>query len=475
MKYKFVLTFIIILAIFVRVYRVSDLLGFWYDQGRDALVIWDLLYNHKFFLIGPTTGIAGIFRGPWYYWLIAPFYFLGSGNPVYPSISLGLTTVLAGYISYKIAIQIGGQRAGMAALIISCFSYNLVLSSRWLSNPTPMFLISTGLMYFLLRVFNGHKLSWIPVGFLLGQAMQFGSATEIFLFPGIFIIWLINKNIRPNFKVFALSLLGVLIGFAPQIIFDIRHDGILRQGIAKFFIDDGSFKISFWDTIKIRIPFYYQMFSSKLFISNKFIGGLFLMISLLGFRKLSRKFWYLAIIFVAPLIGMLFFQGNKGNVYDYYFTGFYLVFVVLFSVLISRWKPVFLAFTAFFLYENVPPLMSYLRTPMEDYSLVTLSNELKAVDWIYVDTGSIPFNTDFYVPPMIPYSYQYLVQWRGKTRYNNQPTIPLVKRLYTIQEPDSAHQTLLDTWMTRQSYFSSVEVTKLFGPLTVQRRARHDY
>ena len=49
---------VLLFAIFLRVYRIGDLLGFHYDQGRDALVIWDLIKNGKLFLIGPTTGLA---------------------------------------------------------------------------------------------------------------------------------------------------------------------------------------------------------------------------------------------------------------------------------------------------------------------------------------------------------------------------------------------------------------------------------
>jgi len=98
---EFVAVFLILsLAFFLRVYRIDQLLGFYYDQGRDALVIWDLIHNGKFFLIGPTTGIEGVFRGPFYYYLITPFYWLGNGNPVWPSVFLSLTTVFASFLLY---------------------------------------------------------------------------------------------------------------------------------------------------------------------------------------------------------------------------------------------------------------------------------------------------------------------------------------------------------------------------------------
>src|SRR5260221_14327399 len=91
----FILSIILIAGFFVRVYRLPEVLGFYFDQGRDALVIWDLIHSHKFFLIGPTTGLAGIFRGPYYYYLLVPFYWLGGGNSVISAIFLALTTVIA--------------------------------------------------------------------------------------------------------------------------------------------------------------------------------------------------------------------------------------------------------------------------------------------------------------------------------------------------------------------------------------------
>jgi hypothetical protein len=81
------LSILLCVALWFRVYRIDQVLGFYFDQGRDANVILDLLQFHKFFLIGPTTGIAGIFRGPFYYYLITPAYFLGNGSEL---IILGL-------------------------------------------------------------------------------------------------------------------------------------------------------------------------------------------------------------------------------------------------------------------------------------------------------------------------------------------------------------------------------------------------
>src|SRR3989304_7653042 len=122
---KLLLGILLFAALIVRLYRLDSLLGFWYDQGRDALVIWDFIHNGKLFLVGPITGIEGIFRGPWYSWLITPFYFLGGGDPVWPAVFLVLTSVFALYILYKVGSEIGGKAVALLSVFIASFSYYL--------------------------------------------------------------------------------------------------------------------------------------------------------------------------------------------------------------------------------------------------------------------------------------------------------------------------------------------------------------
>jgi len=474
MMTKIILILILGLALFLRVYRTQDFLGFWFDQGRDAKVIWEFIHNGKFFLVGPVTGIAGIFRGPWYYWLITPFYWLGNGNPVWPAVFLSLTTVFAIYLVYKITSRVADSRVGLLAAFIAAVSFPLMHASRWLSNPTPMFVISMLLVYFLFKVLDGKKWAWIAVGFLFGQAMQFGSATEIFIIPAL-IIYFFNKPTRPDLKILTFSLLAVLICFLPQIIFDFRHQGILSQNIVKFFIADKSFQLSFLDTLKVRLPFYVNTFSSKLFPTNLLAAYLFLPLAALHLRhKKSAHFNLLLTLFATPLIGMLFFHGNEGNVYDYYFTFFYLIFVIIFTVLLSRLgKIAVAAFLLVFLYQNLTQMQIFFSRQYPGY--ISLTPMLQAIDWIYKDANDRPFNSDAYVPPIIPHAYDYVFLWRGTTYYHRLPDTKLLTRLYTIVEPDDEHPQLRHTWLVRQSFFSSIEEEKSFGPVLVQRRYRHKF
>ena len=305
------------LGFFLRVYRIDSLLGFYYDQGRDALIIQEFLQRGKLFLIGPATGgIEGFFRGPWYYWLITPFYFLGKGNPVCPAVFLVLTVVFSLFLLYKLGEKLSGEGTGLIALLIGSFSYYLVNASRWLSNPTPMFLVSVLLVYSLFLILEGKKLAWLLLAFLLGMGMQFGGLAELFYFHAVLVFAIWQRKNFPGFKILILSFFLLCLVFAPQVFFDIRHQGILSTAIKKFLFEKESFRISFWVVLKVRTVFYFNLFASKIFPFNKILSGVtFVVVFLNAWRKrkeiFSNKYFVtLSLLLGAPLIGMVFFKAT---------------------------------------------------------------------------------------------------------------------------------------------------------------------
>jgi 4-amino-4-deoxy-L-arabinose transferase-like glycosyltransferase len=480
---------ILLAATFVRVYNVGTNLGFYFDQGRDALVIWDFWKNGNLFLIGPTTGIAGVFRGPWYYWLITPAYILGQGNPVFPAVFLSLTTVAAIFFLYLTAKELGNPVAGLIAGIITAFSYYIVVHSKWLSNPTPMLLISIMLLWALIRFVRGKggNYAFPLIGFLAGMAIQFGSASEIFYLPIIFIITIWKRKYLPNKKVLALSFVLFFISFVPQILFDALKGGVLSSAIIKFLFNEQSFKLSFWEVVGIRLSQYYQLFTSIITLAPFSYTLPFIFLGL-GIIWASPKkfiqndgFEVLLIFLLVPLVGMIFFQGNYGNVFDYYFSGLYFPAILLFSLpfglAFRNWGGKIAVFTFFVLFfqANTPVLANYLvhtRAPF------TFDDQKRAIEWIYENAGNEKFNVDVYVPPVIPHAYDYLLKWLPSTRDISLGTsgprqveeqVPLLFTLYELDPPSPGR---LEAWLTRQSTIGKVESEASFGAITVQRRER---
>lgn len=483
------LFFIFFLAFFLRVYRVDQILGFYFDQGRDANVIWELVHNQNFFLIGPTTGIAGIFRGPWYYWLITPFYFFGGGDPVWPAIFLSFTTVVAICFLYKLGKKIEDYETAILATILASFSSVFVYSARWLSNPTPMYLISMLTIYSLFMTTKGKQIWWIMTAFLWAMAMQFGSAAEIFYFPCILIFALLNKKTFPSFKTTILCALAFLIVFGPQIIFDFRNNHLLLQNIKNFVFSDQTFNLSILQVAQIRLEFYYDVLVNKFFPLRKDVANVFLVISafslLVNFKNLWKNhlFKILILFTFIPFLGMIFFQGNEGNVYDYYFTGYYFVYVLFFSVLLvalfkkSSARAILVSiFLLIFFSQNIPVIFFHLKMNTNSPESINFESQKKAIQWIYADAKDQDFNVDVYVPPVIPHAYDYLLKWYPTTpgfyKTNGKQTQSNVPLLYTLYESDSSHPERIGAWMDRQIGIGKVEYENQFGGIGVQRRKR---
>ncbi len=499
-KIKRFLTFknisVLLLLVFsfvVRIFRAGELLAFHYDQGRDALVIWDLINKGEFFLIGPTTGIAGIFRGPFYYYLIAPFYWLGGGNPILPEVFLILTSVFALILLFFLAKKIGGTLAGIIALILGGFSFEIVYASRWLSNPTPMLILSMILIWMMFLVYEGKKWAWMVISFVLGLSLfHFGSSGEVFYFPvvAIFAIWKFffskgkTKNI-PSLKTILISVGLFVFTVLPLILFNWKHGGILADNIKGFLVTGESFSLPTWRFVVGRLGLVLNYFSGLLFHSPYdkewvFLGGFGILVLYYLSRLIKNaRFNIVALTLAMPILGLIFFQGNYGNLYGYYLTGYYLIFILFVAVCLSfifksSWvgKVLVGVFLFYFLSHNYTNLKSYLTTSGRETDAIVLVNQKEAIDWIYKDVGEREFNVDCYVPPVISYSYDYLFKWLGTTMYQKLPLSSQTSLLYTLYEVDPPHPERLQAWLDRQKGIGKVIKEEKFGGITVEVRER---
>jgi 4-amino-4-deoxy-L-arabinose transferase-like glycosyltransferase len=435
-------------------------------------------------LIGPTTGIAGIFRGPFYYYLISPFYFLGGGNPVWPANFLATTSVMAIALLYYLTSRIHSKTAGIAAVIIASFSFYLVYDSRWLSNPTPMLILSMLLLVFVFMVIDGKKWAWAGISFVAGLSLfHFGSSGELFYFPALLLL-LIWKRKTLNLKVILGSIFIFLATALPLVLFDFKNGHLLSNNIQKFLTEDDSFKSSFLTLAGERIKFYRETFFQRIFPNLTPLGDIFITIFSLVFLvrlpKLlkSDKFKALLLILVSPLIGLLFFQGNDGNIFGYYLTGYFLIFILVFGIAMAEAGKSFLGkifvaiFLIFFLKSNLPLTFSRLMDNVDGPSTIALGNQKQAIEWAYADAKGQIFNTDFYVPPAVPHAYEYLFTWyESKPGYDGRVE-ELVPLLYTLYEVDNEVPGRLTSWLSRQAGIGEVKDEVKFGGITVQRRQR---
>jgi hypothetical protein len=313
--------------------------------------------------------------------------------------------------------------------------------------------------------------------------LQCEAASAVFFIPAILVVLAVfHRTISWSWKALA-SVAVFLLTLVPQLYFNYRHDNILFNSFRRFLVSDKSFAPVLTDFYRQRLSFYFDTFSQKIMLDRSWAVVFFLTALLLlfaGFKYISRKpFFTLLIVWITPLVFLLFYHGNNGYVWDYYFTGLYSVFVLFLAAIliavINSGRPAKIAvgfLVTVFLAINLFHLSNYLSAGTDGPTDVVLGSSLKAVDWVYENVGNTPFNVDVYVPPVIPHAYDYLFLWRGTTKYHKLPDSGRQPLLYTLYEADPPHPERLEAWLNRQAGIASPEGQIRFGGITVQKRIR---
>lgn len=260
---------ILILAAFLRLYMIQDYMTFLGDEGRDVLVVYNILHGHLT-LLGPTSSVGGFFLGPIYYYFMAPFLWLFQYNPVGPAVMVAIFGTITVWLVYKIGKDLFGTIAGIVAALLYAISPVVIAYSRssWNPNLMPFFTIVT-----LWIVYKGVRASmevgqikltkkslslFVVSGFLCGILMQlhylatFVVAIMIVYLALVYLVfnrsWLVlfkknesrvtnqesSKNIFLLLNSYFLILLGFLIGWSPYLAFEARHGFPNTISIFKF-------------------------------------------------------------------------------------------------------------------------------------------------------------------------------------------------------------------------------------------------
>lgn len=231
----FFLLGIALVAFLLRMYLMPSHLFFGPEQGRDFLVIRDIVVHHKLTLIGSKTDADGIFHGPIYYYLSAIPFAASSGDPVAVLIFfIGLQSISV-FLAYHLVFEITKRRrAGYIAAILFAFSYLLIVYSRWLSNPPLSIPLSMAFMLYLLRFIRGKELYLVAVvGLygLLGQA-EFINFLLFGVIGGVAILlyWKQLKQTKPIIISIAICV-GFITSFATYVVFDVRHKYLIFTSV----------------------------------------------------------------------------------------------------------------------------------------------------------------------------------------------------------------------------------------------------
>lgn len=236
---------ILLLAAYLRLYRISDYMTFLGDEGRDVMVAKGILEGHLT-LLGPRSSAGDFFMGPAYYYMITPFLFLFNYDPVGPAVMVGLLSVVTTWLISFVGKKWFSEKAGLVAAALYAVSPVVTTYSHSSWNPDVLPFFALLLIYMLYKAIDAKK-PWkyfLLVGFLLGIALQLHYlAILLGVVTAVYIPWALwyktkKKQIKQTIVDYSQVLIGFIIGFSPFIAFEVRHGFANTKAIFSFIFSD---------------------------------------------------------------------------------------------------------------------------------------------------------------------------------------------------------------------------------------------
>lgn len=220
--YPILLLGILLISLFFRTYQIIERLDYAHDGDLSAWIVKDIVVNHHFRLIGQLTSAPGIFIGPFYYYLLVPFYFLTNMDPVGGVIMITILGILTTLSYYLIFSKLFNPKLGLIAAFLQATLLSLVKDDRWVVPSTPSNLWVIWFFYTVVKISRGDYSVLPLLGILIGLIWHI----HIALAPALIAIpvaFLVSKKL-PQLKQVCLGIGAFLITSTPFILFEIRHN-----------------------------------------------------------------------------------------------------------------------------------------------------------------------------------------------------------------------------------------------------------
>lgn len=469
-------------------------LPFTFDHGKDAIAVLHMVKTFSPKLIGPWTSIPGLFFGPAWYYLLSPGIWLFNASPLAPSV----TMVILGLIQVILLYRYFGFTAGFLGAISS--SWISGSTSAW--NPYPMSLVLLILLILLNKLKSSKNPKYVfgAIGLVVSFGFHFSSAFAISFLISIPMILFIKYRKRITKLHLVFLVIGFIIPFLPQLLFETRHSFIETKSVINYLVNtqnqtknpSGISPLrSVIDlvnsTVAPSFPGYPKILSIMTVVVTMMFGiGIFQQIKL---RQLPRYFIEGLLLFFPALIIFSLTHFNT-----WYWFALVSVITVIAASIIDNFRYglkyvyylvfiVGLGFNLLFFYQ----IDRYKLSERNDF----LPAKLKTLNFVYQTANGRPFASYQYAAHIYDFDWQYLYFWKAlngyslPTEFSYKPKeisyIPEKQELLAKYDSDSnldpeiifyivekpQNQNYLDLWWGDQKYDSIIGEEKISPYITV--------
>lgn len=325
---------ILILGIFLRFYKINDLMPFNGEIGDNYINVKNLISDGEIPLVGPPTSHEWLKFGPLAYWILGIVLYLADFNPksgIYFSEIMGVITFFFVYFVVKDIIK---EKTGLIAALLTSLSPQLIFvnaESRFYSWVIPLSVIY---LFLVIRMVKGKKrqIYFLIMGFLMGIMIHLHYAAIILLLGSLFSIFYCKIKIsRKQFFAFFLGLNLLLLPFVINAIVD-KNLMLIKFGVwipYKLFqfinINNGMIGNGMGATIQKINGFLFNNFIIGHIYSHLifFLGLIFLVIKYIRIKNIAIK---IILIHLISAICLLFIHQKPEN---HYFVPIQLIPIML--------------------------------------------------------------------------------------------------------------------------------------------------
>lgn len=316
---------ILLLATYLRFYKLSEYMTFLGDEGRDAIVIRNMLIDHHFPLIGPPTSVGNIYLGPLYYYMMAISMTIFWLNPVAAAGMNAFLGVMTVVLIYYLGKAWFGRVAGLVSAYLYAISPVTIIYSRssWNPNPAPFFALLAVFGFYKAKK-TGNFLWLILTGAMIAAAIQMHYLALI-LIPILTILWLLGvlivhlPGVRMRYVVGGTTggILAFLAVMSPLVWFDLRHNFLNYRAVTELLSSGSAVKADIFTNVA-RVPgiYFYNLIGRYMAAENFYLT---LIVSVLVLGLLIYKFsWIKLMLGVWLLIGLFGMSFYQQSIYDHY-------------------------------------------------------------------------------------------------------------------------------------------------------------
>ncbi|HRN95992.1 MAG TPA: glycosyltransferase family 39 protein [Candidatus Levybacteria bacterium] len=432
---------ILLIAGFIRLYRIGDYMTFLGDEGRDMLVVKAILEGDLTFL-GPRASAGDFFLGPFYYYFITPFLWIFNYDPVGPAVMVALFGIATVYLVFWMGRKFFGETAGLIAALLYAVAPVVVRysSSSWNPNVVPFFtLLLFIVLYFAIK--NKSIKFFGLVGIVLGILMQLHYlATFIAVIVALCVLVCIGfkkksfSKLLKGYIFYYLSIfVGFLIAFSPFLAFEIRHGFPNIRTIFSFIFSptlntnegDKMPFLSIVGDVFYRLVTQVLIFispdsnlNSTVILAVYFLTILLIVASLYLLIRTKDEI-FKKIIIIWFVVGIALFGFYKKPLYEYYFgflfpVPFLLIGNLLSTMFRSARTNVLLKISAVFIIItmvviNVSQLHIWREPNRQKQQMKTIA------EFVLSKTDNKPFNFALITPGNSDHAYRYFFELSNKS------------------------------------------------------------